>query len=137
MLDQVWKLWAVDMKFPRPPAIIQKQDAIRRAGIRMEVTITAHARSRQAQRNLSEQDVQFVLAHGRRYRCAGALHIFLGHRDLPTDKMTYQRFSHLEGTTLVLDDTYAEAVLITAYRNRNATKQIRSKRKYERCGLGR
>ena len=93
---------------------------------------TGHATSRQAQRNLSDQDIRFVFEHGRRVRCAGALHIFLGKRDIPQDKRTYRRFAHLEGTTLVMDDTQDEAVLITAYRNRRALKQIRSKAKYER-----
>ena len=101
------------------------------------MSYTSHARDRQAQRNLSAADVEFVWEYGRRYRCAGALHIFLGRRDLPEDKMLYRRFARLEGTTLVLDDSYAEPVLITVYRNRRATKQIRSKARYERCRSGR
>lgn len=97
------------------------------------MTYTSHAQDRQAQRNLSTEDVQFVWEYGRTYRCAGALHVFLGRRDLPMDKAIYQRFAHLEGTTLILDDTHAEPVLITVYRNRRGTKRIRSKAKYERC----
>jgi len=96
------------------------------------LTVTHHAQERQTQRNLSMDDVQFVWDNGRRYRCAGALHVFLGRRDLPGDKATYQRFAHLEGTTLVLDDQYINPVLITVYRNRRGTKQIRRKSKYER-----
>ncbi len=91
-----------------------------------------HARSRQAQRNLSDHDVRFVLEHGRRLRCAGVLHVFLGRRDIPTDKSLYRRFAHLEGTTLILDDTHPEIFLITAYRNRQGFKQIRRKSKYDR-----
>ena len=94
---------------------------------------TDHARERQAQRNLSAEDVQFVWEYGRAYRCAGAVHVFLGRRDLPADKTMYQRFARLEGTTLVLDDTDTEPVLITVYRNRRGIKRIRSKTKYERC----
>ncbi len=93
---------------------------------------TVHAEHRQAVRNLSDEDVQFVFEHGQRIRSAGVLHVFLGKRDIPTDKLTYQRFSRLEGTVLVLDDTRAEVVLITAYRNRQALKNIRPKAKFDR-----
>ncbi len=98
-----------------------------------ELQITMHAQSRQAQRNLSTEDIWFVWEHGRRVRCAGALHVFLGKRDLPVDRILARRFAHLEGTTLVMDDRSHEVVLITAYRNRRGLKQIRAKRKYERC----
>ncbi len=82
-------------------------------------------------------DVQFVLEHGRRYRCAGVLHIFLGWRDLPSDKAAYRRFAHLEGTTLVLDDTRVGVSLITVYRNRRALGRIRRKAKYDRTNCRR
>jgi hypothetical protein len=84
---------------------------------------THHAVHRRAQRNLTERDVQFVLEHGRRIRCGGVLHVFLGKRDIPDDQETRRQFERLEGTTLVL---------ITTYRNRRALKQIRSKPRYER-----
>ncbi len=93
---------------------------------------TNHAENRQALRNLSDEDVLFVFEHGQRIRCAGVVHVFLGKRDIPRDKATYQRFARLEGTVLVLDDTYGEVVLITAYRNRQALKHIRPKTKYDR-----
>ena len=100
----------------------------------MNATIrcTGHASSRQARRNLSDQDIRFVFEHGRRVRCAGALHIFLGRRDIPADRTISRRYGDLEGTTLMLDDTQGEAVLITAYRNRRALKQIRAEAKYDR-----
>ncbi len=101
----------------------------------MHVTIrsTSHAQSRQARRNLSDQDVRFVFEHGRRMRCAGALHVFLGRRDIPADKEIHSRFAHLEGTMLVMDDTQGEVVLITAYRNRRGLRRLRAKAKYDRC----
>ena len=100
----------------------------------MHVTIrsTSHAQSRQARRNLSDQDVRFVFEHGRRMRCAGALHVFLGRRDIPADKEIHSRFAHLEGTMLVMDDTQGEVVLITAYRNRRGLRRLRGKAKYDR-----
>jgi hypothetical protein len=98
-----------------------------------ELQITRHAENRQAQRSLSLEDIRFVWEHGRRVRCAGALHIFLGKRDIPAERDVARRFDRLEGTTLVMDDTRDELVLITAYRNRRGFKQIRAKRKYEHC----
>ncbi len=93
---------------------------------------TGHARSRQAQRNLSDKDVQFVLTYGRRVFAAGALHVFLARRDIPTDRTLARRFGHLEGTILVLAPFDEGLVLITAYRNRRGLKAVRSKAKYRR-----
>jgi hypothetical protein len=96
---------------------------------------TNHAVQRQAQRNLSDADVWFVLEHGRRIYGAGVLHVFLGQRDIPDDKETQRQFRRLEGTVLVMnqDDEDDTLVLITAYRNRRGLKQIRSKAKYTRA----
>ena len=101
---------------------------------KMDTTIryTNHAMQRQAQRNLSDQDIWFIFEHGRHVRRAGALHVFLGRRDIPTDKATYRQFAHLEGAVLVINDTPEEAILLTAYRNRRGLKGIRTKSKYDR-----
>jgi hypothetical protein len=98
------------------------------------VVHTVHALSRQAQRNLSADDIQFVLAHGRRVHAAGALHVFLGGRDLPSDKALARRYGRLEGTVLVLHVSGDEFVLVTAYRNRRGLKAVRAKAKYDRRG---
>src|SRR5690349_8505379 len=100
----------------------------------MQPTIrrSAHAICRQAQRNLSDADIEFVAAHGRRIRCGGALHIFLGSRDIPAEKAIAQRFGRLEGTVLVLGAAEDELLMITAYRNRRCLKQLRAKTKYDR-----
>ena len=98
---------------------------------------TAHAISRQAQRNLSPADIDFVATHGRRIRCGGALHIFLGGRDIPAEKAVAQRFGRLEGTVLVLSAAEDEPYVITAYRNRRGLKQLRIKAKYDRRSAAR
>lgn len=94
-----------------------------------ELTITRHARLRQAQRNLSDEDVAFILEHGRELRNSGVLHVFLGRRDMP-DEQTFRRYQHLEGAVLVLDDAHDLPVLITVYRNRRGLKRIRRQTKY-------
>lgn len=93
---------------------------------------TYHAQVRQAQRNVSDQDVAFVLRYGRRIRCAGALHVFLGKRDVPRDRRLQRRFEHLVGTVLVVCDAGERPVLLTAYRNRNALRELRRKAKFDR-----
>jgi hypothetical protein len=92
---------------------------------------TMHAQVRQSQRNVSPADVAFILAYGRRIRSGGALHVFLGRKDIPGDEV--REVGHLEGTVLVMDDSHPEPVLITVYRNRRALKSIRCKQKYLRA----
>jgi len=46
---------------------------------------TTHAVVRQAQRNLSAQDIEFVIANGQCVYSGGALHIFLRNRDIPVE----------------------------------------------------
>ncbi len=96
------------------------------------VQCSKHARLRQAQRNLSDKDVAFVLQNGRRSYHAGVLCVFLGWRDIPSEKFVYQRFSHLEGTMLKLVASRSgEMILVTAYRNRRAGRRMRSRAKYD------
>jgi hypothetical protein len=96
------------------------------------IVYTKHAIKRQAHRNLSEEDVQFVFVHGHRIYCAGALHIFLARRDIPNDPTIYRRFARLEGTVLVMSINDDKPVLITVYRNRRGFKEIRAKSTYDR-----
>ncbi len=97
-----------------------------------QLRYTAHAINRQAQRNLSPDDIDFVLRYGRRYHCAGVMHICLGRRDIPGERELTRRYARLEGTTLVLKATPDGPVLVTAYRNRRSFKQARAKQKFER-----
>lgn len=97
------------------------------------IAISNHARLRQAQRNLKDDEVAFIMRHGRRIRSGGVLHIFLGRRDIPTDRATFQKYHHLEGATLVINDAGKTPVLITVYRNRRALRDIRRKQKYDRA----
>ena len=87
--------------------------------------ISEHARLRLAQRNLSLGDLLFVLEHGRCMRSGHAWHVVLRGRDVPNDPWSARQFGHLEGATLVLIDENWRLVLLTAYRNRRALRQIR------------
>jgi hypothetical protein len=84
---------------------------------------TYHAIERQARRNLSDDDIAFVLTYGRRERIRGALHVYLGKRDIPADAASNSRIARLEGTTLVMGDTDSGPVFITVYRNRRGLRR--------------
>jgi hypothetical protein len=92
-------------------------------------SVSAHASRRLAQRNLTDDDVQYVYAHGRLHHTGKATFIHLGLRDIPEDDRRDNRLRRLEGTVLVLDP--AEGChLTTAYRNRQrGSKDIRRKLK--------
>jgi hypothetical protein len=90
-----------------------------------KLTFSEHARTRMAQRKLSEKDVEYIVQHGTRYHNAGGLFCFLGKKDI-VDKEQ----ERLQGSVVLLDSE-TETVVITVYRNRaEAPKEIRSKLKY-------
>lgn len=92
-----------------------------------EVELSNHALTRMAQRNLSTEDVEYVLQFGYRVRSGGALHYFLRHADIPQgDRKRTQR---LEGTTVLMDRN--GQFIITVYRNRRGLKVLRQKVKWE------
>lgn len=93
------------------------------------VSISCHAGRRLAQRNLSPDDVDYVVAHGRLYHAAKATFIHLGWRDIPTEHRRHDKLRRLEGTVLVLDP-FTGQHLTTAYRNRQrGSRDIRHKGK--------
>jgi Domain of unknown function (DUF4258) len=92
-----------------------------------EFELSSHAVTRMAQRNLSTEDVEYVLQYGCRVRSGGALHYFLRSDDIPRrDRKQAQR---LEGTTVLMDRN--GQIIITVYRNRRGLKEIRQKVKWE------
>jgi len=91
------------------------------------VELSNHAATRMAQRNLSTEDVAYVIQYGYRVRSGGALHYFLRHDDIP--KVDRKRLQRLEGTTVLMDRS--GQFIITVYRNRRGLKDIRQKAKWE------
>lgn len=91
------------------------------------IEFTDHALLRMAQRSLTVQDVDYVWRYGMRYQCAGAIHCFLGWRSIPLEDRTDSRIQKLEGTTVLIDPDHE--IVLTVYRNRKGSKQIRRKDK--------
>ena len=79
--------------------------------------VSRHADQRLARRNLRQDDVDYVCAHGRKVHAGKALFIHLGLRDIPALDRRNDRLRRLEGTVLVLDPMTG-LHLTTAYRNR-------------------
>ena len=94
---------------------------------------TDHAVLRMAQRHVSRDEVWYVMQHGVKYHCAGAVHYYLRGKDIPERDRRLSRYSRLEGTVVLLDRESGVDV-ITVYRNRSrsALKAIRCKTKYQR-----
>jgi hypothetical protein len=92
---------------------------------------TRHAIQRIHQRALSEADIEYVVEHGRRHWAGGVLHCFLGRRDIPGQDRRMDRIWRLEGTTVLLKEINEQtAMVVTAYRNRKASRQFRRKAKF-------
>ncbi len=73
-----------------------------------------HAEKRMAQRNVSFEDIVFVLEHGRKLHKAGAVFFFLRKCDISQKRR--RQFGRLEGTVVVL--SRETTTIITVYRNR-------------------
>ena len=87
--------------------------------------LSEHAAQRAARRNLSEDDVRYVLRYGQAYHCANAMLYFLGQRDIPTHDLAVAAKARLEGTLVVTARHWP--TVITVYRNRTGLKVIRKK----------
>ncbi|GAB4573103.1 MAG: hypothetical protein Kow0077_14450 [Anaerolineae bacterium] len=84
----------------------------------MQIVFSDHAIERCHQRNLSPDEVAYVIAHGRRYYCNGALYFSLGKRDIPACDRRDQRISQLVGLHVVTQQDGDDLVVTTAFRNR-------------------
>mgnify|MGYP001054826431 CR=1 FL=1 len=93
------------------------------------VYFTSHAVKRAAQRNLSPEDIHYVLQHGSKIHNAGACFCYLGEKDIVPGDRKQDSIARLEGTTLVLDPE--QESIVTLYRNRQkGMKAIRKKSSY-------
>ncbi|MBK7391674.1 MAG: DUF4258 domain-containing protein [Chloracidobacterium sp.] len=86
--------------------------------------ISNHAKLRQAQRNLSEEDIAFVLRYGQEIHRTGASFFFLGVRDLPDRDA--RSMSRLVGSIVVVN----WRGIVTVYRNSRGLRRIKRKMKY-------
>lgn len=97
------------------------------------VAMSEHCMVRAAQRSLSDDELEYVLAWGQVFHRAGVLICYLREKDLPPEDLRVERWRKLVGTAVVLARDGDMA--ITVWRNRRwGLKNIRCKVEYDRRG---
>jgi hypothetical protein len=93
-------------------------------------TMSQHAQYRSAQRNLSNDDIHFILLHGKYEHRAGVLFCQLHRKDIPNDTPGNHRHRQLIGTTVVL--CRCGGYVVTVYREEKAFHKDNCKTPYDR-----
>ena len=90
------------------------------------ISMSIHSEERAAQRNLTREEIEYVLQFGKRYHCNGGLAYFLREKDLPPSDHRRTFCTRLIGTSVVLSND--RLLIITVWRNRkNGLKWLRKK----------
>lgn len=92
------------------------------------MNLSKHARTRAAQRNLSEEDINFIIKHGKAVRRTGAVFYQLRAKNIPDDLPGNHPYRRLVGSTVLM--CACGETVVTAYRNGDAFKRDRRKAKY-------
>ena len=94
-----------------------------------------HSSLRAAQRNLSRDEIEYVISNGKEYHKAGAVIYFLRSRDIPENEKQIGKIARLEGTAVIMNRE--KTIVITAWRNvKHGLKVIRCKSEYSRRPAG-
>ena len=98
----------------------------------MDLVFPEHAGWRAARRGLAETEVEYILLHGVRFHCDGALIYYLRRRDIPVEHLAVDRWARLEGCAVII--ARGTHTVITVWRNRRSgLKRIRRKPSYNRA----
>lgn len=100
----------------------------------MQVILSRHSQARTEERGIDHWQVEFVVKHGTAIRKAGATFYVFRKRDLAWLREAYgEETLKKVANLIVLED---EGVVITAYRNSRALKEIATRDKFDRRGRG-
>jgi hypothetical protein len=102
----------------------------------LDIHLSEHASRRSAQRNLSYDEILFVIEHGKRLRNAGVVFIQLRVKDIPEAIPANHHYRRLIGSTVVLCSCGQH--VITLYREDEAFRKDKRKTKYNQqhqCAL--
>ncbi|NWJ47285.1 MAG: DUF4258 domain-containing protein [Chloroflexi bacterium] len=94
----------------------------------MEAGLTYHATRRMRQRNFNQQEIYYILNHGRIERKTGICFYFLGERDIPREDRNLDWVQKLIGVTVLLSAN--QQSIITIYKNPKALRTIKKKLKH-------
>ncbi len=89
--------------------------------------LSSHARHRASQRNFSEENVRYILRHGKRVHRAGAIFYQMRNKDLPKADRSDEQKCKLVGSEVVV--CRCQQVVLTVYHARDFHKS-RRKPKY-------
>lgn len=95
-----------------------------------EFELSEHADLRSAQRNLSSNEIEFILAQGNRVRRTGVIFCQLRKIDLPDNLPGNSRMRRLVGSTVVLSS--CGQIVLTVYRNARAFHKDTRKAKFRK-----
>ena len=90
--------------------------------------LSNHANDRSIDRNLSQEDIDFIVKYGHREKRAGVIFRQLRRKDIPDDKQIQRQYERLIGATVVL--CKCNDRIITMYRDERAFKKDQQKKKY-------
>lgn len=92
-----------------------------------DITLTAHAQLRCAQRNISRRSIEYIVEHGTRIHRTGVTFYILRGRDIPSADRRMDTYAKLEGTVLLVSD---DGCVLTVYRHQGAYRRVARKLKY-------
>ncbi len=96
----------------------------------MDIHLSDHAGERSSQRNLSYDEICFIVEHGKHIRRTGVIYCQMHTQRIPADLPPQHPYRRLAGSTVVLSG--AGDRVITVYREARAFKRDRCKTKYGR-----
>jgi len=91
----------------------------------LPLEFSAHAKTRSAQRSITEIDAAYVWRHGKRVHRTGCTFFVLRRRDIPLTDLRNDAFAKLEGAVLLVEN----GKVITTYINKGAYRDILKKSK--------
>jgi hypothetical protein len=94
----------------------------------MEFRLSDHAERRAAQRNLSHDEINFLLEHGTLVHNTGVIFCRLRQKDVPSDLPANSRYRRLVGTTVIL--CRCGHYVVTLYREQRAFHSDTCKTEY-------
>jgi len=96
----------------------------------MRTSLSLHAQERIIDWNITHADVDFIVEHAKKTHNAGAILFQFRRKDMPERHAHDSRYQRLIGTT-VIACKHCGTFVITVYRNDNAFKTDRKKRKHD------
>ena len=94
-----------------------------------DVSPSNHSLWRCAQRNFTDDEVQFIIVHGNKLHNAGVIFCQLREKDFPYDLPGNHPYRRLIGATVVLSNS--GTAIKTLYKNPRAFKRDKKKAKYD------